>query len=70
MRWSSAASIIAQGRCLHELVGGLAEAQSSKRPGTGPLTDLRPHHDDYWPGAEFFVVSDAPFRTLFYPEGC
>lgn len=28
-----------------------------------------PHHDDYWPGAEFFVVSDAPLRTLFYPEG-
>ena len=29
----------------------------------------RPHHDDYWPGAELFAVSDAPFRTLYYPEG-
>ena len=29
----------------------------------------RPHHDDYWPGADYFVVSDAPYRTLFYPEG-
>lgn len=28
-----------------------------------------PHHDDYWPGSDLFVVSDAPFRTLFYPEG-
>eukprot|EP00434_Breviolum_minutum_P032786 symbB.v1.2.028995.t1/scaffold3118.1/size63164/2 len=28
-----------------------------------------PHHDDYWPGAELFAVSDAPFRTLYYPEG-
>ncbi|CAJ1393076.1 unnamed protein product [Effrenium voratum] len=28
-----------------------------------------PHHDDYWPGADYFVVSDAPYRTLFYPEG-
>eukprot|EP00439_Symbiodinium_sp_Y106_P068421 s2467_g11.t1 len=28
-----------------------------------------PHHDDYWPGSDLFVVSDAPFGTLFYPEG-
>eukprot|EP00927_Polykrikos_kofoidii_P060674 TRINITY_DN5559_c3_g1_i1.p1 TRINITY_DN5559_c3_g1~~TRINITY_DN5559_c3_g1_i1.p1 ORF type:complete len:1097 (+),score=117.24 TRINITY_DN5559_c3_g1_i1:77-3367(+) len=28
-----------------------------------------PHHDDYWPGADYFAVSDETHRTLFYPEG-
>lgn len=28
-----------------------------------------PHHDDYWPGADYFVVSDAAYRTFFYPRG-
>ncbi|CAK9073355.1 unnamed protein product [Durusdinium trenchii] len=46
------------------------EAQRPKEPEDEDDVFMNlPHHDDYWPGAEFFVVSDAPFRTLFYPEG-
>eukprot|EP00928_Gymnodinium_smaydae_P061844 TRINITY_DN45821_c0_g1_i1.p1 TRINITY_DN45821_c0_g1~~TRINITY_DN45821_c0_g1_i1.p1 ORF type:complete len:1094 (+),score=161.72 TRINITY_DN45821_c0_g1_i1:390-3284(+) len=28
-----------------------------------------PHHDDYWPGADYFIASDAPHATMFYPDG-
>lgn len=28
-----------------------------------------PHNDEYWPGADHFVVSDGPWRTLFYDRG-
>ena len=66
-----------EGRCLHECVpwhffcsfclGG--NTSINQQSSLEISRSFRPHHDDYWPGAEFFVVSDAPLRTLFYPEG-